>query len=481
MKKFFSAIMLTLTLGMPPMHARELKNASAVATTGEQRVLVVRVQFTDKKFLVDNATWVDWLNKENATGSNFPGGSVRDYYISQSAGQYKPTFDLYDVTLATSFASYAADGLYATPMAKIAKSALNMLATKSSYNPANYDSNYDGVVDNVTFILPLDAVKDNYTPSQSSFSAATDVASPTIKNYKFDTFNMVTEHDDGSILGIGTFIHEFGHVMGFPDCYYSTSSAYRSNRWDIMNEGIYNAAKSTDIWGSTPPNINAYQAWALGWHTPTEITAEGTYSMNIWNRVLNGEQKFESFFIANPDNENDVYVFEYRSNRSYTSAGKTTPYSRYDAPLPGAGMLIWHVVYQKGAFRNNQQGEHIKLMCADNDAYNTNAAADPWPGKGNVTTFTSTGSPAFRWNLNEKGKVVSLNGKEIKLTNIKEENNVLSFTVESTDAAVENILGDDMGTAQWYTIDGRQLTSRPTTSGIYIRRAGNKTEKVMIR
>lgn len=481
---------MTLALAALPAQGRTLNNASAVTTTGEQSCLVIRVQFTDKKFLGDNATWVNWFNKEGELGNkSYPGGSVRDYYISQSAGQYKPTFDLYDVTVATKFADYSATGFTATPMAKIAKSALNILALKTSFKPAKYDANGDGVVDNITFILPLDAVKDNYSPSQSSFSAAPEVAAPTIKGLTFDTFNVITEYDDGGLLGIGTFIHEYGHVMGFPDCYYSANGSYRSNRWDIMNEGIYNAANSTDLLGSTPPNINAYEAWVLGWHTPTEITAEGTYSMNVWNRELNGKQMFESYFIANPDNENEVYVFEYRSNRTYTSAGQQVAFSRYDKPLPGAGMLIWHIVYEKGNFRNNSYGEHIKLMCADNDPYpsysssnyNNSLASDPWPGKGNVTTFSSTGSPALRWGLNEKGKPVTINGKEIKITDIKDVNNLLTFTVAASESGIDDIAGDEAAEAKWYTIDGRMLPAAPTAPGIYIRRTATGSEKVMIR
>lgn len=490
MRKIYFILLNLLVCSILPAGAQTLKGKSRVATEGEVKSLVVRVQFTDKKFKLENSVWNNWFNLEGGYGNEyFPGGSVVDYYVSQSGGKYKPSFDVYDAKLPTSFESYAADGFTAGPMAKMAKAALNLLSTKTSFTPSKYDSDGDGVVDNVTFILALDAVEDNYSPSQASFDQAPDVAAPVIKGLTFNTFNMITEYDDGEILGIGTFIHEFGHVMGFPDCYYSNGSSYCSNRWDIMNEGIYNYAYPNDPYGSTPPNMNAYEVWALGWRTPVKITEEGLYEMNIWNRKVDGNQLFESYYIDNPENKNEVYVFEYRSNATYLSGGYEYPYSEYDGPLPGKGMLIWHILYEPGNFKNNSWGEHIKLMCADNDpypavgsaGYSNNLASDPWPGFGKVTTFSSTGAPAFKWGLNEGGKVVSLNGQEVMVTDIREENNKLSFRIASKESVVEEIGSDGEDSEEWFTLDGVKLGGRPIVPGIYIGKQGSGYRKIIIR
>ena len=64
--------------------------------------------------------------------------------------------------------------------------------------------------------------------------------------------------------GIGTFCHEFSHVMGLPDFYATNQASHRTlGSWDIMDYGPYNNN------GNTPPNYTAYERWFMGWIEPT--------------------------------------------------------------------------------------------------------------------------------------------------------------------------------------------------------------------
>ncbi|MDE6134408.1 MAG: hypothetical protein K2F79_02400, partial [Muribaculaceae bacterium] len=65
-------------------------------STGEVRCLVFLVEYTDVKFTVSdpNSFFTDMLNQEgfNQYGAT---GSARDYFLDQSSGAFRPTFDVY--------------------------------------------------------------------------------------------------------------------------------------------------------------------------------------------------------------------------------------------------------------------------------------------------------------------------------------------------------------------------------------------------
>jgi M6 family metalloprotease-like protein len=68
------------------------------------------------------------------------------------------------------------------------------------------------------------------------------------------------------MAGIGTFTHEFGHVLGLPD-YYPTMvmSHYTTGNWHIMDGGAYNNS------GRTPPTYSAFDRFFLNWLVPHRI------------------------------------------------------------------------------------------------------------------------------------------------------------------------------------------------------------------
>ena len=65
-------------------------------TTGETRGLVVLVQFKDLSFTSPNANaqFTDYMNKEGYN-EYFNRGSVRDYFVQNSNGLFKPYFDVF--------------------------------------------------------------------------------------------------------------------------------------------------------------------------------------------------------------------------------------------------------------------------------------------------------------------------------------------------------------------------------------------------
>ena len=74
--------------------------------------------------------------------------------------------------------------------------------------------------------------------------------------------------------GVGTFIHEFSHVLGLPDLY-STSytSAFTPGAWSVMDYGPYNND------GCTPPLYSVFERYALEWIEPTVLDGPNSVSL----------------------------------------------------------------------------------------------------------------------------------------------------------------------------------------------------------
>ena len=128
-----------------------------------------------------------------------------------------------------------------------------------------YDNNHDGQVD---FVYVY------YAGYAESYGAATYTIWPHASNL---TQQGVYASFDGVVLdryacsselryttgteieGIGTFCHEFGHVLGLPDMYDTMYSAETLGAWDLMCSGSYcNDSR-------TPPGFSAYERSTVGW------------------------------------------------------------------------------------------------------------------------------------------------------------------------------------------------------------------------
>ena len=98
-------------------------------TIGDVRVPVILVQYQNVKFKSADpvAQYTDYLNKEGYNGYHNI-GSVRDYFIQNSNGLFRPTFDVYGpVTLSKARSGYDARGGDAM---KEAQSLLNWVRLK---------------------------------------------------------------------------------------------------------------------------------------------------------------------------------------------------------------------------------------------------------------------------------------------------------------------------------------------------------------
>ncbi|MDD4823513.1 MAG: leucine-rich repeat protein [Bacteroidales bacterium] len=325
------------------------------------RVLVLLVNFSDVQFVTPsaNSAFSNLLNKE---GYNINGatGSARDYFMASSFGQFRPTFDVFGpVTLPNPMSYY---GQSANSSVKYDANPKQMvsdacsIAQKEGVDLRNYDTNGDRYVDNVFIIYA------GYNQAEGGSKDAIwphmGIAKETYLEFdmrlkRYACSSELKGNTGSEMCGIGTFCHEFSHVIGLQDLYHTVSDKSTLGYWSIMSNGSYNNGSRT------PPTYSCYERFYLGYfkpdqaRTPDEITLyplsqEITTSVNTSNQsfiVSKGKHNQDPIYPS----PNEFFMVEYR---------KRTGWDRY---LPGEGMLIWHIDYNKEAWLantiNNFSGE----------------------------------------------------------------------------------------------------------------------------
>lgn len=359
-------------------------------TQGDIRVLVVLVEFSDVKFKsVDpKSQYNDYLNKEGYDEFHNV-GSVRDYFVYNSMGKFRPTFDVYGPVTLPEVRSYYG-GHDQKDSAGLALSlALNALLERGE-SFSGYDANGDGIVDYVAMICAGGEAEYLLGEKKMIHTVA---AFPEERFWKMVGGNLrvgpyictneigTTEYGEstGVLDGIGLFVHEFSHLMGLPDLYMQGSML--KNIWSVMNYGVYNCPSNSDgVQGCAPPLYSTFERMSLGWLTPKEINADGLVRLDKLDDNV-------AYSITNPENPDEVYFLEYRTNKGWDVGQQTS------------GMLIWHVNYEGVAWIGNVHHNVNVVGAAEQYSIvmrsETNGVIldresspyDPFPGKGEVTEF----------------------------------------------------------------------------------------------
>lgn len=138
-----------------------------------------------------------------------------------------------------------------------------------------------------------------------------------------DSYCCVQELSSSKTYGVfGTICHEFSHCLGLPDIYYGQASFV--GQWDLMDSGNYNEG------GFRPCGYSAFERMMVGWITPTELT--GPVSITGMKPLATNP---EAYIIRNDAHRDEFYVVENRQPVAW------------DEPLPGSGIIIFHVNYDE--------------------------------------------------------------------------------------------------------------------------------------
>lgn len=128
----------------------------------------------------------------------------------------------------------------------------------------------------------------------------------------------------GQISTMGVFTHEYGHALGLPDLYDTDYSSNGIGDWSLMAGGSWNGVTRP---GDRPAHLDPWCKYQLGWVVPTQVSGALT------NEPIDQAATYADVYklgIGTPLS-GEYFLLE---NRQKTG---------FDAALPGAGLLVWHI------------------------------------------------------------------------------------------------------------------------------------------
>lgn len=379
------------------------------------RGLIILINYTDKKFSMNNPNsfYTDMVNTPNYTGYTMNGrrvpmtGSVRDYFYDNSAHIFDPVFDVVgpvdvNYTCTTPGGTSNADQVF--------YAALD--AADELVDFSDYDIDGDGYVDMVFFLVA--GFSANYSGNDENYLWPHMYYlywAPPHDGVYFDLYASSTEiagweRQWYDVNGIGTFCHEFGHVLGLPDLYdtdYSGSGGESRNpgEWSVMAGG------SGSNFGRNPVGYSLYERYALGFTQPEVLDQIGEHTLTALDVSNHG-------FRLNTPNAKEFFLIENRQP------------GKWDRYLPGSGMLVARVdstderVWWMNDVNANPNHMYYELLRASYKGADTNY--DPFPGADNVTSLTNFTKPGLMtWDRQFN---------DFAITDIAENNGHISFMLD---------------------------------------------------
>ena len=437
------------------------------------RGLVILVNFQDVKFTTSKAEMDSMLTGENYSRSysykynlrNYKitsEGSARKYFYDSSNGQYNPQFDVVGpVTVSQNVSYYGGNdrnGNDKNPGKMVAEACR---LVDDSVDFSLYDNNGDSYVDFVYVIYAGYGEADGGAastiwPHQYYVSMYEYVR---LDNKIIDLYACGNELDNHSKkhTGIGTFCHEFSHVLGLPDMYETTGNGTHKTlgQWDILDYGPYNND------GNTPPTYSAYERFFMGWLEPRLITEPENVTLGELqssNEALLISATDQHNLVGNNPNPTTFYLLE---NRQQTG---------WDEHIPGHGMMLTKVQYNSNKWAKNEVNNK-----------STSMGVDLIEADGKTPNSSSSGYDGKPGDLFPKGATEYTKIADHPIEIITEEDGVIRFKykggVEDPKTAVENINSPQEVIAIYNILGQKQTTTNvaelPHGTYVVVTSAGN--------
>lgn len=339
-------------------------------TTGEQKVLIILVEYQDRRFSYSADEFRKMLSEPGYSGYGAT-GSAYDYFVENSAGRFIPDFEVFGpVTLPNNMSYYGSND--DANAHKMVVEACRQLDSEIEFS--EYDRDGDGWVDNVYVFYAGYGEADGGSvnsvwPHSANLSTKGEIVM--LDGVNIGSYSCSNELIGGTtrLVGIGTFCHEFSHVLGLPDLYSTNNnSAFTPYYYSLMDHGNYNGD------GRCPCALTAYERYYLGWCEPRELTTDGSVRLDPISSNI-------AYRLSLPGYSEEYFLLENRKKEGW------------DAMLPGEGMLIWHIDYSKdvwnrNAVNNDESRQRVDLIEADGYSTLNTSAGDPFPGTSGVSTFS---------------------------------------------------------------------------------------------
>ena len=474
---------VTEALTAKQIEARRMQSKKRIALAAyplnvAPRGLIIIVNFKDLAFETSKAEMDSMLTGENYTrdysytyrGKTYnvqSQGSARQYFEDASFGQYSPEFDVVGpVTVSKNMEYYGQNDRYGNDLypQTMVSEACKLADTQFGVDFTRYDNDGDGYVDFVFVIYAgygeADGGADEtiWPHAWNLLSAGTHCV---VDGKTVDLYACGNELDYYSKkhTGIGTFCHEFSHVLGLPDLYDTNQENPHEKKtfgsWSILDYGPYNNE------GNTPPTFSAYERFFMGWSKPELIidTANITLEdIKESNRALLISSSDEHNLIGNDPKPTTFYLLENRQQNGW------------DEYLPGHGMMLTKIQYSYKKWNENTVNNTAKSMGVDlieADGMTPNSMQNGYDGK-----------PG---DLFPKGATEYTKIADHPIEKITEEDGVIRFKykggVEDPKTAVENINSPQEVIAIYNILGQKQTTTNvaelPHGTYVVVTSAGN--------
>ncbi len=304
------------------------------AVTDKKKALVILVSYSDTVFRYQKSHFVNLLTQENYNSFGAT-GCAKDYFKAQFGDKLDFQFDVYGpYELPKNQAYYGANsnGEDVRPEEMIIDACQ---AADEDVEFSQYDDNNDGIIDNV-FVFYAGLNEASGGGDNSIWPHTWYVKGGAKKEYYFDNVLLdryactselkKVSKTQTQMASIGTFCHEFSHVLGLMDYYdtdYAPDNGYcGTGCWfttALMDAGDNNNS------GNTPPNYNAMDRYVLSdYFGKPELLTPGSH-------VLSPLSAGGKTYYLPTNQEGEIFLFECRDNTSW------------DKYINGKGLLIYHM------------------------------------------------------------------------------------------------------------------------------------------
>ena len=438
------------------------------------RGLVILVNFADVAFETSKAEMDSMLTGEDYNRNysyTYRGrtynvnskGSARQYFYDSSHGQYNPQFDVVGpVTISKNMAYYGKNNSYGDDShpEHMINEACKLADSECGIDFSQYDNDKDGYVDFV-FVIYAGYGEADGGDSNTIWPHSWYLQTAAGINCKLDG-KIVDLYACGNELdyyskkhtGIGTFCHEFSHVLGLPDLYVTNNASHNTlNEWDIMDYGPYNNE------GNTPPAYSAYERFFMGWLQPRLIVNPENVELKDLqenNEALLISSTDQHNLIGNDPDPTTFYLVENRQQKGW------------DEHLPGHGLMLTKIQYNynrwyQNSVNNTSSKMGVDLIEANGKASNSGKATDLFPAGAS--------------------KYLGITNHAIE--GIEEVDGVIKFKykggVEDTETAVENTAVEEEVIAIYNILGQKQTTTNidELSRGTYVIMTAKGSKKIV--
>ena len=385
---------------------------------GTVRVPVVLVNFTDSVFHVADTDeeirkYYDLFCNGTRDGKLYRGhgsyGSVRDYFVQQSDGQFQPEFTIIGpVTLNKPEGYYGGDRSEKSKdscYTAFFREAIAAATEMYEGNWMDFDNKGKGQVDMVFYVYAgcgqnSGAPSSTLWPKESTSGttlngicfATTGCTSENTAKLKVDGQGRYVLDKDGNYIvvgskpdGIGVFCHELSHALGLPDFYDTSYKAFGMDLWSLMDYGCYGGG------GFCPGAYNGYERDFMGWRRLGELNEPCDLTLTAME--LGGT----AYKIVNDENPDEYYIIENRQREGWD----------YSVCSYSKGLQVTHVDYDASAWNSNNvntKADHqrMTIIAANNRYVGTSISNDgnelvkTWTG--NLYPFIDRTQDPIMWN-----------------------------------------------------------------------------------